>query len=134
MVLSYLVVENFRLTDKIVFPKIPIYLSLSLKSTSVLGMDILTMFTFTYRNNSKTITLYYPENYLDVFRKKMCTDDKEIIRPECIGTFDETNIKNMIQNHPESNNIKTNKQQRKPGLTAQDLVANYVNNLVKNNL
>ena len=114
MDLRYIEVEKFKLSTEIIFPKIEIYLSESLRPCSILGMDILTMFTFMYRHTDKSFNIFYTNDYLEKAEKYMRGYYDGCIRPRYIGLLDERNI--------ELNN--------KYNFTAQDIQANFINNLI----
>ena len=83
------VVQNFKLTDDIVFPKVKIYFSDSLKEKAILGMDILTLFDFKYHRDDKAIWIYYEENFLEKLGKKMINKNLGYIDPGLIAAMDE---------------------------------------------
>lgn len=87
-----IIVDDFKLTDKIIFPKLEIFISDSLRSTSILGMDILTLFKFTYVPSEKEITLASYPDYLKRFHSVMGDASKDCISPYCIALIDDADL------------------------------------------
>lgn len=82
-------VNNLKITEDIIFPKIKLYISEGLETKSVLGMDILTMFSFQYDKRDKTIWIMYEENFKDRLKKNMLNTEKDYIDPAYIALLDE---------------------------------------------
>lgn len=83
-----IVVDEFRLTNELIFPQILIYISDDLKDKSVLGMDILTLFNFRYDRRDHTMWLYYEDDFLDRLKKRMFHHKKDYIDPGYIASLD----------------------------------------------
>ena len=63
-------VFDFKFTEDIIFDKISIYFSESLRTRSVLGMDIISLFMHTYRlDTHSTSGTYWIHNYEDSFKR-----------------------------------------------------------------
>lgn len=78
-------VRNFELTDDIVFPEIMINFSEDIGSRALIGMDLLSMFTFKYSQKDKLISLFYEDNYLEQLHRKQMNRSITAIMPEMIA-------------------------------------------------
>lgn len=66
--LSSAVVDNFHLTDEIVFDKLEIFVTNDLHNKAILGMDVLSLFDFQYvQEAGQMIGSFWINNYDDAF-------------------------------------------------------------------
>ena len=86
-------VSNFKLTDDIVIPKIKIYFSEDTEEKSLLGMDILSLFTFQYTLNNDSLNgSFWIFNYASSLRRieeHKLNRSLEYIDPYLIASIDE---------------------------------------------
>lgn len=83
-----LTVQDLRLTDEIIFPEVTISFSDDIGDKALIGMDLLTLFSFKYSLKDKLISLFYNQNYLEEIYKKQMNKDTKTIMPEMIADID----------------------------------------------
>ncbi len=85
------VVRNFQITDEIKIEKIKIYFSDNIGNRALLGMDILSLFTFMYSDKDRLFTIHNYKESIERHNKLILNSNLDYLDPEFIGEISEKN-------------------------------------------
>lgn len=93
LALKGIVVENFKLTDDIIIPKIKIYFSEDIDDKALLGMNIMSLFEHFYKfdknSTNGTYRIYNYKQQLSKLEDRMLNKELDYLDPELIDSIDE---------------------------------------------
>lgn len=119
-------VSNFKLSDDIIFPEVLINFSEKLGKKAVVGMDILSLFNFSYIKDPIGSNGHFEVfNYNEVLEKLYSSkvyNDLGYIRPDMVLLLDDA---------PQSSKEKSQLSTKKGKYTKEDIEANYMNKRIK---